>query len=246
MTDKTDKLVSIIIPCLNERNTILKVIDNVQQLPCNKEIIVVDNGSYDGTYQIIQNLAFNNLKILREPRKGKGYALRKGIEHATGEYIIFQDADLEYDSSTIVDIIRLLNDYEAVITKRICYPYSIKILPFIANKIVIYLVKKLFHKSVSDIFTGQRGYRREVIERFNIESKGFEIETELTVKMLLHNIMFTECNVIYTPRSEKRIGFFDFVVILNKLFTLYFHYRPDAITIHRRNAPTFRHGDIRR
>jgi len=223
-----EHLVSIIIPCLNEKETILKAIEEVKRLPFKKEIVVVDNGSQDGTLTLLKEFSMLNpdLKVLCEPRKGKGNALKKGIENSSGDYVVFQDADLEYSPKSIQKIVTLLEDYEAVVTRRICYPYSIKLLPFIANKFILFLFRKKYGKVPNDVFTGQRGFRRSTLLRIPICSEGFEVETELTAKMLALNVKFAECDTLYKPRSKKIIGFKDFIKILHTFFRIALSRKP--------------------
>jgi len=217
-------MVSIIMPVYNERATVVEAINQLVAVDCDKEIIVVDNGSTDGSLELVSSLGYKDLRVFLELKKGKANALRKGIEYSTGEYIIFHDADLEYSVASIPVIVTLLGQYDVVIARRVCPPYEIAVMPFIANKILLSLVRMRYGARLSDIFSGQRGFRRKVLLEMGIDSEYFEVETELTCKMLAGGYSFTECDVIYHPRTVgKKIGFVDFLKILKTFAMPYRH-----------------------
>jgi len=224
----TDSLTSIIIPMFNESSWILRTLTLCCDLQIKKEIIVVDNNSSDGSHALVEDfIKERNLKreviLLSEEKKGKANVVRKGLSVAKGEYIVFHDADLEYDPRYIPQLVQELRDCDVVIGCRNCRPYSISLPAFIANKVLLNMIQKKYLVHISDIFTAQRGFKRSVIGGFPITSERFEIETELTIRALEEGVKIKEIDVTYSPRSRdegKKIGFNDFFLILWKYYSV--------------------------
>jgi len=224
----TDSLTSIIIPMFNESSWILRTLTLCCDLQIKKEIIVVDNNSSDGSHSLVEDfIKQRNLQreviLLSEEKKGKANAVRKGLSVAKGDYIVFHDADLEYDPSFIPQLVHELRDFDLVIGCRNCRPYSISIPAFIANKILLKMIQKKYSVNISDIFAAQRGFQRSTIFRLPITSERFEMETELTIRTLEEGFKFKEIDVSYTPRSRdegKKIGLRDFILILWKYYSV--------------------------
>ena len=221
-------LASIIIPALDEAHTIVDVLDRCLRLPFEKEIIVVDNNSRDDTCQMVRDFILDNacestISLIRQSKRGKGAALQKGVESAHGDAIVFQDADCEYDPANIAALVGQLGSYDVVFGSRLGRLYAISPSAFIANKILLTLVNRRFSVSLSDIFTGQRAFRRDVLDRIGISSTGFDVETELTIKTLSMGYRWTEVDVSYSPRDRKagkKIGAFSFLAILCRYLLL--------------------------
>ncbi|MEM7828456.1 MAG: glycosyltransferase family 2 protein [Candidatus Aenigmatarchaeota archaeon] len=208
------------MPAFNEEQTIGVVLKRCLSLNIEKEIIAVDNGSTDATSDIVLNFADRHKEIiyLFESFKGKGNAIRRGLKYARGNYIVFQDADAEYSPEVIPSIVELLKDYDIVYGVRVGRLYCVGIFPYIANRIILRLINARFGSSLPDIFTGQRGYRRSVLDNMKWSSGGFNIETELTMLALKEGYSFYNLDVPYNPRTKedgKKIGFVDFLSILS-------------------------------
>lgn len=224
----TDSLTSIIIPMFNESSWILRTLTLCCDLQIKKEIIVVDNNSSDDSYSLVEDFIekrklHNEVILLCEEKKGKANAVRKGLSVAKGEYVVFHDADLEYDPRFIPQLVNELRDCDVVIGCRNCRPYSISIPAFIANKVLLKMIQNKYSVHISDIFTAQRGFKRSIISRIPIMSERFEMETELTIRTLEKGFKFKEKDVSYIPRSRdegKKIGFRDFFLILWKYYTV--------------------------
>jgi glycosyltransferase involved in cell wall biosynthesis len=220
--------VSIIIPALNEGKTILDVLHRCLALPLDKEILVVDNNSSDDTRLLVERLIADNalagkVFLLTEQVKGKGRAYRKGIESARGELIVFQDADSEYAPESIPEMVELLRDNSVVFGRRVGSLYQIAVSAFIANKALLTLVNRRFNVSLADIFTGQRAFRRDALRDLDIQSNGFDVETEITMKTLAMGYKWVEMDVPYSPRDReagKKIGVRSFISILVRYFLL--------------------------
>jgi len=224
----TDSLTSIIIPMFNESSWILRTLTICCDLQIEKEIIVVDNNSSDGSHSLVEDFIkqqklHEEVILLREEKKGKANAVRKGLSVAKGEYIVFHDADLEYDPRFIPQLVHELRDCDVVIGCRNCRPYSISIPAFIANRVLLKMIQKKYSVNISDIFAAQRGFQRSTIFRLPITSERFEMETELTIRALEEGVKFKEIDVSYMPRSRnegKKIGLRDFFLILMKYYSV--------------------------
>ena len=224
----TDSLTSIIIPMFNESSWILRTLMLCSDLQIKKEIIVVDNNSSDGSYPLVKAFIekrklYNEVILLCEEKKGKANAVRKGLSAAKGDYIVFHDADLEYDPKFIPRLVYELRDCDVVIGCRNCRPYSISISAFIANKVLLRMIQKKSSVHICDIFSAQRGFKRSVIAGLPFTSKSFEMETELTIRALGEGYKLKEIDVTYSPRSRdegKKIGFKDFILILWKYYSV--------------------------
>ena len=186
------KKISILIPVYNEAETIKTCIENVlnsDTLNIEKEIIVSDNNSDDGTKKILENINYPNVKILyKEKNEGKGANLINAIKHADGDIIIFQDGDLEYSPSCYKDLLSPFIEYNAdvVYGSRLTGAKATKISGFpnfIANKIITFFINLLFNKIFSDVETGFKVFKKSVLDDISLISKGFEIEIEVTSKI---------------------------------------------------------------
>ena len=209
---------SIIIPCYNEKDNIRKIVDKVLLSPVeNKEIIVVDDCSNDGTREILESEIRPLVsQILYHPvNRGKGAALRTGFAAATGDVVIVQDADMEYDPM----------EYPLVVTPifedRADVVYGSR---FKSGERKGYLKNRLanwFLTALSDLFTGldctdmetcYKAFRREVIQSIDLQEERFGFEPEVTAKMARKNIRFMEVPISYAPRTNeegKKIGYKD-------------------------------------
>ncbi len=208
---------SIIVPVFNEEKTILKVLKRLEgvEIPdVEKEIIVVDDGSSDATASTInkQQLTNNKTKILHHAKNlGKGAAVRTGIKEASGEYIIIQDADLEYNPN---DIERLLEPIRNGETK-VVYGTRLRRLPnlsrdertlqflvhYFGNRALSLLTSILYGQWITDMETGYKLFPKDALAKIRLNSKGFDFEPEITAKLLKKGYKILEIPITTTPRG---------------------------------------------
>lgn len=198
-------LVSIIIPAYNEQDTIERTVLEVKELRINKEIIVIDDGSKDNTAAIVKRL--DNVKLIEHVvNRGRGVAIKSGIENSTGEIICTQDADMEQLPSDIPRLIQPILDGEAdvVYGSRFRDPKNSETstwLRILGNKFFTFLGDVLFGQQLTDVYTGSKCYRRKIFEHISLESCGFEQEVEILAKLSRRKIKIVEIPIQYSFRT---------------------------------------------
>ena len=211
---------SVVIPCYNETGTLRAVLNSVIDAPGpEKEIIVVDDGSTDGTRQLLEQDVDGKLArvIYLEHNQGKGAALRAGFAVATGEIIIVQDADLEYDPRDYPALIEPIIDDRAdvVYGSRFMGQRPHRVLYFwhrVGNGLLTLLSNMLTNLNLTDIETGYKAFRREVIQSIHIEENRFGFEPEITAKVARGRYRIYEVGIGYFGRTYmegKKIGWKD-------------------------------------
>ena len=200
---------SVIVPIFNERNTLVEVVRRMRavELPdgIEREIIVVDDGSTDGTRDVLRQLADSTVRIvLHDVNRGKGAALRTGFAHATGEYILVQDGDLEYDPE---DWPKLLNP---VLRGRARVVYGSRftgerrnmlLLHWIGNRFLSMTTNVLYNTTLSDMETCYKLIDRALIDDMNLQSNRFDIEAEISAKILKRGVRIYEVPISYSGRE---------------------------------------------
>ena len=210
---------SIIIPCYNERSTILSLIKAVKDSPIkDRELIIVDDGSKDGTRDILKSLDDPEARVIfHERNQGKGAALRTGFSAATGEICIVQDADLEYDPQEFPIVIQPILDGKAdvVFGSRFQGGRPHRVVYFwhrVGNGFLTLMSNFFTDLNISDMETCYKAFRREVIQAINISENRFGFEPEVTAKISKMNLRIYEVGISYYGRTYdegKKIGWKD-------------------------------------
>lgn len=197
------------MPVYNEKNTVLKIMDKVLKLNMVKELIVVDDGSTDGTRDILAKASLDpRVKVmLHEKNSGKGSALRTGFKAATGEIVTVQDADLEYDPNEFVEMAKPIEDgmADVVYGSRLSGGKPQRVHMFwhkMGNGFLTFTMNLLFNSTLSDIETCYKMFRKKVIDGISIKSNDFSVEPELTAKILKDKALrIYEIPISYYGRS---------------------------------------------
>lgn len=212
------KKLTIVIPAYNEERTIAQVIERVQSVdigPLEREIIVVDDGSQDLTRDILKQTPGVTV-ILHGRNRGKGGAIKTGVAAATGDIVIIQDADLEYDPSDYKALCAPILDGKAELvmgsrfleqkpklSSFIRHPKSPFFTHYIGNKAVIWLTNLLYRNNATDYEGGYKAVTRRLLCTLRIKSDGFEFDNEMVCKALRLKHKVLEVPIRYTPRSYK-------------------------------------------
>lgn len=198
---------SIIIPVFNEKNTIAEIIKRVKCVDIDKEIIIVDDYSMDGTREILKTSKDNNIKVIYHTKNlGKGAAVRTGLSYVSGDIVIIQDADLEYDPQEYPKLIKPIMDGKAdvVYGSRFAGGEAHRVLFFwhmVGNKFLTLLSNMLTNLTLSDIETCYKVFKKEVLEKITIEEDRFGFEPEITAKVAKLGIRIYEVGISYSGRN---------------------------------------------
>jgi len=201
---------SIIIPVFNEQNTIEEIIKRVEavSISLEKEIIVVDDGSFDNTKKIIEELKkqFNFILIKHPKNQGKGAVIQTGISKATGNFILIQDADLEYNPKDYPNLLEpiLRGEADIVYGSRILRknPYFSKFY-FLGGQFLTFVFNLLYKTNLTDINTGYKIFKKEILKNLILKEKGFSFCEEVTAKIVKKGYKIKEVPIHYTPRDFK-------------------------------------------
>lgn len=208
-----DPQLSVVMPVYNERNTVLEILRRVRELPINKEIIIVDNCSTDGTREILQGLQYNDVKVVLQPcNLMKGNSVKRGISLAQGQYVVVQDGDLEYDPTDLVKMLEAIQqeDVLAVFGSRMLGARergeTIKRTIFrLGGDLVNTFFQWLFKSRLTDIASCYKMAPRVVLQSLQLTCDGFDLDFETAAKLLLEarkrHQKIVELPIHYAPRS---------------------------------------------
>jgi glycosyltransferase involved in cell wall biosynthesis len=210
---------SIVIPVFNEALTISTVMERVLSVALDKEIVLVDDGSSDGTAEIVDKLTAPSVKVIHQRvRQGKGAAVRAGIEHARGDVIVIQDADLEYDPRDFLKLIVPITEDRADVVYGVRLLDSQKLIMKCGNKLLTWITSRIYGQHLKDMETCYKMFRREIAQRLDLQCSGFDIEAEITAKLLRAGHTIYEVPISYTARYEnKKLSPFDGLPTLRAL-----------------------------
>jgi glycosyltransferase involved in cell wall biosynthesis len=201
---------SVVIPVYNEVNHIAEILKRVQATQLPTEIIVVDDGSQDGTRAILQQLDGNEKVrvILHERNQGKGAAVVTGMKAAKGDILMIQDADLEYDPRDYATLLQPIQEGVAEVvygSRFLGAPHRVGMFwHMLANQLLTLMTNILYNTILTDMETGYKVFRREVIQGMKIRSKRFNFEPEFTAKVLKRSYRIYEVSISFNPRDYSQ------------------------------------------
>ena len=228
MTDQIIQI-SIIIPIFNEDQSILKVLNRIQETTESKtsfEVIVINDGSTDNTLKLLEdNPNLYNQLITYKTNQGKGNAVKKGLEVSKGEYIFFQDADLEYDPIELNRFIKVINLFhpDLIIGSRFNYSEytrSHNILNKFGNKLISLIFNLTYNTTFTDIYSCYACYKKDLLNEKDLKTRGFEQHAEILCKVVRKGRKFYEVPISYNGRTHeegKKIRFYHIFSVLYRI-----------------------------
>jgi glycosyltransferase involved in cell wall biosynthesis len=220
LRNKSMKL-SVIVPVYNEVHTILKIIQKVREVPLDIEILVVDDGSTDGTREVLRESGEGIKLFFHETNRGKGAAIRTAVPHLTGDLVVIQDADLEYDPFEYTRLILPIVEGKADVvygSRFLGGPHRVLLFwHSLGNKVVTTLSNMLTNMNLTDMETGYKVFRAEVLKNIRIESDRFGFEPEITAKIAKMGCRIYEIPISYWGRDYtegKKINWKDGIAAL--------------------------------
>jgi glycosyltransferase involved in cell wall biosynthesis len=217
-TPSDTRCLSVVVPCYNEHATLKATIERVLESPFTREVIIVDDGSTDGSVEEARSIADERVRVVEQPHNmGKGAALRRGFELATAPYVIVQDADLEYDPTDYGDVIAPLLDDRAdvVYGSRFLAGRPHRVLYFwhsVGNKVITLVSNMFSNLNLTDIETCYKAFRRPVLDGLDLQENRFGFEAEVTAKVAKQGWRVYEVGISYAGRTYeqgKKIGWRD-------------------------------------
>lgn len=209
---------SVVVPCYNEEESIVELLSRVLQQPWTAQVVVVDDGSADGSVRAIKSVEDDRVHLVCQPRNmGKGAALRRGFSAVTADFVIIQDADLEYDPCEYVNLLTPLLDGKAdvVYGSRFLAGDAHRVLYFwhsVGNRVLTLLSNMATNLNLTDMETCYKAFRREVLDDLHIEEDRFGFEPEITAKVARGGWRVYEVGISYDGRTYaegKKIGWRD-------------------------------------
>jgi glycosyltransferase involved in cell wall biosynthesis len=230
------QLLTIIVPVFNERNTVGEAIRRVREAPLgiDKEIVIVDDGSDDGTLEIVQRLSDSTVRVFHYPdNRGKGAAVRRGIEEAKGDLIVVQDGDLEYDPRDLARLLRPLQEGQARVVYGSRFTGERRNMFFwhwVGNRFLSLVTNVLYNTTLSDMETCYKMFDGELLRSLNLSSNRFEFEPEVTATALRLGERIWEVPISYAGRElheGKKISWRDGFPALATLIRVRFMSKQD-------------------
>jgi len=215
------------MPVYNEAQTIREIVEQVLAVPIEKEVLIVDDGSTDGTRDILKTLdGRDGVRVFHQPRnQGKGAAVSVGFRHAAGDVVVVQDADLEYDPREYATLLKPIEDGHADVvygsrflgggTHRVLYFWHM-----VGNRLLTLLSNMTTNLNLTDMETCYKMFRREVVSSIKIESRRFGIEPELTAKIARRGCRIYEVPIAYDGRTYEEGKKIDWKDAISALWTI--------------------------
>lgn len=199
---------SIIMPVYNEKDTIAEILHQVRAVDLPKEIIVVDDGSTDGTRELLREEEGKEetVVVYHGKNQGKGAAIRTALGRATGEVVIFQDADLEYDPGDYGELLQPILEGKSRVVYGVRTLREQDTLRRWGNQFLTLVTNLFYGVGIQDMETCYKMVSKEVIDQFSIKSNRFDIEPEITAKILKRGYRIFEVPISYTPRRERKLS----------------------------------------
>ncbi len=198
---------SVIMPVYNEIGTIETILERVRAVPLEKEIVLVDDGSTDGTREFLKALNESNIRVvLHEKNQGKGAAIRTGVQHVTGDMVIIQDADLEYSPEEYPKLVKPIVEGKAdvVYGSRFLGCHRVFLFyHFLGNKFLTWMTNILYNTMLTDMETCYKVFRTEILRGINITCDRFNFEPEITAKVFKQRLRVYEMPISYDGRGYE-------------------------------------------
>jgi len=199
--------ISVVVPVFNEKSTIIEIVDRIRATGLDIELIVVDDGSTDGTRDVLKQIAGRIDRLMLQPANaGKGAAVKAGFAAATGDVLIIQDADLEYDPEDYRELLKPIEKAGAdlVLGSRLtgakpqrAYYYW----HYVGNRLITFIARILYNTTLSDIYTCYKVFKREQLVGLEVDSNGFEFDAEFLAILLKRHLVVYEVPISYYGRS---------------------------------------------